>query len=167
MEDMIMRTTLDFSPYRRSSIGFDRLFDLLENASRAEQGDSYPPFDVEQRGDDAYRITLAVAGFTSDEIDITSKPNSLVITGRKAEETGATYLHRGIASRAFERQFQLADHVFVTGAELTDGLLRVDLKRELPEAVKPRKIAIGNGSAPAPRTIEQSNDDEPADRKAA
>ncbi len=156
-----MRTTLDFSPYRRSSIGFDRLFDLLENASRSGEGDSYPPFDVEQSGDDAYRITVAVAGFTREEIDITSKPNSLVITGRKAQEAERKFLHRGIATRAFERQFQLADHVFVTGAELNDGLLRIDLKRELPEAVKPRKIAIG-GSAPEARTLEQSNENAPA-----
>lgn len=146
-----MRSTLDFTPYRRSSIGFDRLFDLLENAGRtSEQGDSYPPFDVEQKGEDSYRISLAVAGFARDEIEITTKPNMLVVTGRRKEEAERHFLHRGIATRAFERQFQLADYVEVTHAAMVDGLLRIDLKREVPEAVKPRRIAIdGEESAPA------------------
>lgn len=139
-----MRSTFDFAPYRRSSIGFDRLFDLLENTSRVEQPDGYPPYDVEQCGEDAYRISLAVAGFVRDEIDITSKPNLLVVTGRRSEDGERRYLHRGIAARAFERQFQLADYVQVTGASLNNGLLEIDLKREVPEAVKPRKIEIGN-----------------------
>ena len=153
-----MRNAFDFTPYRRSSIGFDRLFDLLESAGRsAEQGDAYPPFDVEQNGDDAYRISLAVAGFSRGEIDITTKPNLLVVSGRKREEGERTFLHRGIATRAFERQFQLADYVEVTGASMADGLLRIDLKREIPEAVKPRKIEIGGGESEAessPRLVE-------------
>lgn len=139
-----MRTAFDFTPYRRSLIGFDHLFDLLESATGVEQADGYPPFDLEQRGDDAYRISLAVAGFTRDEIDITSKPNLLVVTGRRHEDGERSYLHRGIAARAFERHFQLADYVQVAGASLKDGLLEIDLKREVPEAVKPRKIEIGS-----------------------
>jgi molecular chaperone IbpA len=139
-----MRNAFDFAPYRRSSIGFDRLFDLLENTARVEQADGYPPYDVEQRGEDAYRISLAVAGFTRDEIDITTKPNLLVVSGSKKEEGDQDrYLHRGIAARAFERQFQLADYVQVTGASLDNGLLAIDLRREVPDSVKPRKIEIG------------------------
>ena len=138
-----MRSTFDFSPYRRSSIGFDRLFDMLEKTPRVEQADGYPPYDVEQQGEDAYRISLAVAGFSRDEIDITSKPNLLVVTGRKSEDGQRRFMHRGIAARAFERQFQLADYVQVTGASLNNGLLEIDLKRELPEEVRPRKIEIG------------------------
>ena len=134
----------DFTPYRRSTVGFDRLFDFLENASRAEQ-DNYPPFDIEKLGDDSYRITLAVAGFKRDEIDIVAHQNMLTISGRRSEERGrdGNFLHMGIASRAFERKFELADFVRVTGAELSDGLLRIELAREIPEAMKPRKIEIG------------------------
>jgi molecular chaperone IbpA len=145
MEDMNMRG-LDFSPYRRSTVGFDRLFDFLENASRAEQ-DNYPPFDIEKLGDDTYRITLAVAGFKREDIDITAQQNMLVITGRRAEgrNRDGNFLHVGIATRAFERRFELADFVRVTAAELRDGLLAIDLVREIPEAMKPRKIDIGTG----------------------
>lgn len=159
-----MRTTFDFTPYRRSSIGFDRLFDLLENSARAEQGDSYPPFDVEQRSEDSYRISLAVAGFTREEIDITSKPNLLVVTGNKQDDGERRFLYRGIATRAFERHFQLADYVTVINASLIDGLLQIDLRRELPEAVKPRKIEIAHGGSSSPRQL--ANDDE-AERNAA
>jgi len=151
-----MRNEFDFTPYRRSSIGFDRLFDMLETASRAEQGDGYPPFDVEQRGQDTYRISLAVAGFTRDEIDITSKPNLLVVSGRKEDNGERKYLHRSIAARGFERQFQLADYVTVTGASLEQGLLQIDLKREVPEAVKPRKIEIGNTGNSQPQITNDS-----------
>jgi len=144
----------DFTPYRRSTVGFDRLFDYLENASRAEQ-DNYPPFDIEKLSDDTYRITLAVAGFRRDEIDIVAHQNMLTITGRRAEQKGrdGSYLHMGIANRAFERRFELADFVHVTGAGLADGLLTIELAREIPEAMKPRKIAI-DGESPA--TIEAS-----------
>ena len=139
---------LDFSPYRRSTVGFDRLFDFLENASRAEQ-DNYPPFDIEKLSDDCYRITLAVAGFKRDEIDIVAQQNMLTITGRRSENRSrdGNFLHIGIATRAFERRFELADFVRVTGAELRDGLLSIELVREIPEAMKPRKIDIGSGEA--------------------
>ena len=143
---------LDFSPYRRSTVGFDRLFDFLESASRADQ-DNYPPFDIEKLSDDSYRITLAVAGFKREDIDIVAQQNMLVITGRRAESRNrdGNFLHIGIATRAFERRFELADFVRVTGAELRDGLLAIELVREIPEAMKPRKIDIGSGE---PTTIE-------------
>ncbi len=139
----------DFSPYRRTTVGFDRLFDFLESAHRAEQ-DNYPPFDIEKLGDDSYRITIAVAGFKRDEIEIVAHQNLLTITGRRAEQKGrdGSFLHMGIANRAFERRFELADFVRVTDAGLADGLLTIELAREIPEAMKPRRIAIG-GEAPA------------------
>ncbi len=143
-----MRNAFDFSPYRRSTVGFDRLFDYLENASRSEQ-DNYPPFDIEKLSDDQYRITLAVAGFKQNEIDITARQNLLVITGRKADSRNrdGNYLHVGIATRAFERRFELADFVRPVNAELRDGLLSIELVREIPEAMKPRKIDINGGSS--------------------
>jgi molecular chaperone IbpA len=142
----------DFSPYRRSTVGFDRLFDFLESANRAEQ-DNYPPFDIEKLGDDSYRVTLAVAGFKREEIEIVAHQNVLTITGRRGDDRNrdGNYLHMGIATRAFERRFELADFVRVTGAELADGLLRIALAREVPEAMKPRTIKI-DGDQPA--TIE-------------
>ena len=135
----------DFTPYRRSTVGFDRLFDLLENQVRnAGGGDNYPPYNVERRGDDAYRITLAVAGFRPEDLDITAHQNLLVIQGRKRDETvDGEMLHVGIANRGFERRFELADFVRVDHADLADGLLVIDLVREVPEAMKPRKISIG------------------------
>ena len=139
-----MRSGFDWTPYRRSTVGFDRLFDFLENAGGSAE--NYPPFDVEKVADDRYRITLAVAGFKSDEIDITSHQNLLTVTGRKAapaEGDTRQMLYSGIATRAFERRFQLADFVRVDSADLADGLLTVDLVREVPEAMKPRKISIG------------------------
>ncbi|MDP9057678.1 MAG: Hsp20 family protein [Pseudomonadota bacterium] len=142
-------TRFDFTPYRRSTVGFDRLFDLLENQARAT-GDNYPPFNIERRGEDAYRITLAVAGFKPADIDITAQQNLLVVQGRKPEEPandGTQFLHVGIAQRGFERRFELADFVRVDNAALEDGLLVIDLLREVPDAMKPRKITIG-GSAP-------------------
>ena len=144
-----MRSAFDFTPYRRSTVGFDRLFDFLENAARSEPSDNYPPFDLEKVSDDRYRVTLAVAGFSQDEIDITARQNLMVIAGRKAENRGrdGNYLHMGIATRAFERRFELADFVRVENAELKDGLLTVDLVREIPEAMKPQKIAINSGAA--------------------
>jgi molecular chaperone IbpA len=151
-----MRNAFDFSPYRRSTVGFDRLFDFLENGSRVEQ-DNYPPFDIEKLADDQYRITLAVAGFKQNEIDITARQNLLVITGRKAENRGrdGNYLHMGIATRAFERRFELADFVRVENADLRDGLLSIELVREIPEAMKPRKIEINGGSS---HTIDGSSE---------
>jgi molecular chaperone IbpA len=139
---------LDFSPYRRSTVGFDRLFDFLETSSRAEQ-DNYPPFDIEKLSDDSYRITLAVAGFKREDIDITAQQNMLIITGRRGESRNrdGNFLHVGIATRAFERRFELADFVNVTSAELRDGLLAIDLVREIPEAMKPRRIDITSGES--------------------
>jgi molecular chaperone IbpA len=136
--------TFDFTPYRRSTVGFDRLFDLLETGARHDVTDSYPPFDIEKSDDDRYAITLAVAGFAPDEIEIVAQQNQLTVTGRKAEDARdpARFLHRGIANRAFERRFQLADFVVVESARFDHGLLRIALKREVPEAMRPRKIAI-------------------------
>jgi molecular chaperone IbpA len=140
--------SFDFAPYRRSTVGFDRLFDFLESA-RAEQVDNYPPYDIEKLSDDRYRITLAVAGFGTGDIDITARQNMLVVTGRKAESRAkdGNYLHIGIATRAFERRFELADFVRVDDAEMKDGLLSIELVREIPDAMKPRKIGIRGGEA--------------------
>ena len=134
----------DFSPYRRSTVGFDRLFDLLEKQARNNAGDNYPAFNIERRGDDEYRITLAVAGFRPGDIDITAQQNLLVVHGRKRDESEADgeMLHVGIANRGFERRFELADFVRVQNARLEDGLLAIDLVREVPEAMKPKKIAV-------------------------
>jgi molecular chaperone IbpA len=160
---------LDFTPYRRSTVGFDRLFDFLENTARSEP-DNYPPFDIEKVSDDQYRITLAVAGFKREDIDITALQNMLVITGRRANESrnkDGNFLHIGIATRAFERRFELADFVRVTSAELADGLLVVELLREVPEAMKPRKIEIGGGES-RPQTIENqpANTNAPVEEQA-
>ncbi|WP_037504849.1 Hsp20 family protein [Sphingobium bisphenolivorans] len=137
----------DLTPYRRSTVGFDRLFDLIENNSRLQQGDNYPPFNIERLSEDRYRVTLAVAGFRTDEIDITAQQNLLQVTGRKDEAQGdrSKFLHVGIANRSFERRFELADFVRVEKAELADGLLTIELVREVPEAMKPKKIAINGG----------------------
>jgi molecular chaperone IbpA len=132
----------DFTPYRRSTVGFDRLFDLLEGQAR-NSGENYPPFNIERRGEDAYRITLAVAGFRPDDIEITAQQNLLVIQGHKRDdESAGQMLHLGIANRGFERRFELADYVRVDSADLADGLLVIDLVREVPEAMKPKKIAL-------------------------
>lgn len=142
--------TYDFSPLYRSTVGFDRLAGLLDNVLTNDVStQSYPPYNIEKTGDDAYRITVAVAGFTDNELNIEAKDGQLVISGKKASETDeqTQYLHRGIATRAFERRFQLADHVRATAAATENGLLHVDLVREVPEALKPRKIEIG--AAPA------------------
>ena len=148
--------TFDFTPYRRSTVGFDRLFDLLENQVRnAAGGDNYPPFNIERRGEDAYRVTLAVAGFRPDDIDITAHQNLLVIQGRKRDENPeGQMLHVGIANRGFERRFELADFVRVANADLADGLLTIDLVREVPEAMKPKKIMIGGGEQPTLQAVE-------------
>ena len=131
----------DFTPYRRSTVGFDRLFDLLENNARAQQSENYPPFNIERNGDDHYRITLAVAGFKDDEIEITAQQNLLLVAGNKGsdENEGKQFLHMGIANRNFERRFELADFVRVDNAVLSDGLLVIDLVREIPDAMKPQK----------------------------
>ena len=144
--------TYDFSPLYRSAVGFDRLANLLESAARTGQENGWPPYNIETTGENAYRIEIAVAGFQSDELNIEVKENGLTVTGRKTanDETGTerTFLHRGLAERDFERRFQLADHVVVTGADLTNGLLSITLERQLPEALKPRRIEIGTGAKP-------------------
>jgi molecular chaperone IbpA len=140
--------TFDLSPLYRSTVGFDRLFSLLDTVSNGD-AQPYPPYNIERTGENAYRVTLAVAGFGEADIDIQAKESVLTVKGEKKdakEENGRDVLYRGIASRAFERRFQLADHVEVTGASLENGLLHIDLVREIPEAMKPRKIAIGGGS---------------------
>lgn len=134
----------DFTPYRRTTVGFDRLFDLLENHGRFNSGDNYPPFNIERRGEDSYRITLAVAGFKPADIEITAQQNLLVVQGRKADDQATgQFLHVGIAQRGFERRFELADFVRVEAANLEDGLLVIDLVREVPEAMKPKVIPVG------------------------
>ena len=133
----------DLSPLYRSAIGFDRLANMLDAASRNEQQPSYPPYNIELTGENAYRISMAVAGFSQDELEILSESGNLVIRGKKAEEQlERQYLYQGIAARNFERRFQLADHVRVESATIADGLLHVDLVREIPEAMKPRRIEI-------------------------
>ncbi|HEY7958769.1 MAG TPA: Hsp20 family protein [Sphingomicrobium sp.] len=141
-----MRSAFDFSPFRRSTVGFDRLFDMLENSSLGQAQENYPPFDLIKKGENDYCIQLAVAGFKPDEIDITAQQNVLIVTGRKSEESDqkdGDFIYRGIANRSFERRFALADHIQVKGADLKDGLLAIELLREIPEAMKPKKINIG------------------------
>ena len=136
-----MRTNLNFSPLFRSTIGFDRVFDLLENANRAPSFESWPPYDIVRTSEDSYRITMAVAGFSDAELSVTHQPNLLIVAGSKPEEE-AEYLHRGIPGTSFERRFELADHVKVANANLQNGLLTITLVREVPEEMKPRKISI-------------------------
>lgn len=141
----------DFTPYRRSMIGYDRLFDMLEKTTGQQPTEGYPPFDIERIGDDHFRIMIAVAGFRPDEVEVESHGATLTVRGKKAEENGQRqWLHRGIAARAFERRFELADYIQVQAADLKDGLLVIDLRREVPEAMKPRKIAIGSAQPQAP-----------------
>ena len=147
---------IDFSPLFRTAIGFDRLARLAEG-SRGGDAQTYPPYNIERTGEDQYVLTMAVAGFTDAEIELEVRADTLTITGRPAAqpEQAKQYLHRGIAGRAFERRFVLADHLVVKGAELAHGLLHVSLQREVPEALKPRKVAIGNGTQPRPQLVEQ------------
>lgn len=155
-------TTFDFSPLYRTSVGFDRLASLLSTAQRTEQGNSYPPYNIRSTSEDHYQITMAIAGFADSDLDITTEQNRLVVTGNRADdaEEQGEYLHRGIATRSFERRFNLADHVKVVGASLENGLLYIDLERELPEAMKPRTIEIG-------RPVAKLLDIETEDNKAA
>lgn len=140
-------TTFDLSPLYRTAIGFDRLADMLSNASRVD-GNGYPPYNIEAAGEDQYRISMAVAGFSESELDIVTEQNTLTVSGQKAaddDQNDREFLYRGIATRSFERRFQLADHVRVVSAKLENGLLHIELKRELPEKMKPRRIEIGEG----------------------
>ncbi len=144
--------TYDLSPLMRATVGFDRLASLLDTASRVDEATlGYPPYNIEKTGEETYRITMAVAGFGEADLDVTVQENSLVIKAGKAKpeaDKGVRYLHRGIATRAFERRFDLADHIQVTGARLENGILSIDLEREVPEAMKPRSIAIETKGAP-------------------
>jgi molecular chaperone IbpA len=154
--------TYDFSPLYRSTVGFDRLFDLLDHAGRVET--YWPPYNIEKCGETAYRITMAVAGFTLDEIELVQQQNSLIVMGQKrGSDEGRQYLHRGIATRAFKQTFNLADHVKVSGAKLEHGLLTIELVREVPEAMKPRRIEISTSAAP--QTISQDNQTQPAQQE--
>jgi molecular chaperone IbpA len=145
-KEVTMRT-VDFSPLYRSAVGFDRLAALLEAAARSEGPSGYPPYNIETVGENAYRIEIAVAGFKPEELNIEAKENTLTVTGRKtANDDTRRYLHRGLAERNFERRFQLADYVVVTGAELADGLLAISLERQLPEALKARRIEIATAA---------------------
>ena len=154
-----MRTDFDFSPLFRSTVGFDRMFDMLQHSMRGGAEENYPPYDIERTGEDSYRVTLAVAGFRPEELTVTAQQNTLVISGERrghgdGSEQQRQTLYRGIAGRSFERRFELADHVKVVGANLADGLLTIELKREVPEAMRPRRIEISGGKAPGPRAIE-------------
>lgn len=141
-----MRTSIDLSPFRRSTVGFDRLFDMLDSATRYEASD-YPPYNLVREGEDSYRIDLALAGFKPDEVEVVAQQNQLTVSGRHADEQEhGNYLHRGIATRSFERRFQLADFVEVDSAAFENGLLSIVLKRAVPEAMKPRRIEIGTAS---------------------
>ena len=161
--------TFDFSPLYRSTVGFDRLFDMLDQATRVEPMTNWPPYNIEKTGEDQYRITMAVAGFSLEEIELVQKENTLFVSGQKhPEHEGVEVLHRGIATRAFKQSFDLADFVKVTNASLDNGLLTVELQREVPEALKPRRIEIASGG---PKTIGQDNaqqiEHEPQKSKAA
>jgi len=142
-------TTFDFSPLYKNSVGFDRLASMLSSASRQEQGNSYPPYNIRSLGENHYQITMAIAGFSEQELNISTEQNRLIITGERQSETeeAGEYLHRGIATRSFERRFNLADHVRVVSASLENGLLHIELERELPEAMKPRTIEISKPKA--------------------
>lgn len=144
-----MRTTFDLSPFTRSTIGFDRMFRLLDGMSGAGEAPGYPPYNIARTGDDRYGITVAVAGFGEDELEVKMQDGQLTITSKpeKAEEEGVSYIHRGIARRAFELRFSLADHIEVTGANVDNGMLTIDLVRNVPEAMRPRTIAIAKGGS--------------------
>ena len=149
----------DLTPLHRATVGFDRLADLMDRAAASEQGQTYPPYNIERTGENAWRITVAVAGFGEDELSVEMRENALIISGRKAGEEGAdskgrTFLHRGIANRAFERRFHLAEHVRATGARVTNGMLDVELVREVPEALKPRRIEITSGQTVETEVVE-------------
>lgn len=146
----------DLAPLYRATVGFDQIADLLDRVMASDGPQpTYPPYNIEKTADDAYRISIAVAGFAASDLNVEVKEGAVVVSATKAEDDGnRTYLHRGIATRAFERRFQLADHVKVTGASHVDGMLHIDLQREVPEALKPRRIAIANGDAGAKEVIE-------------
>ena len=147
--------SFDLAPLYRATVGFDRVADLMDRAMTAEQGQSYPPYNIEKTDENGWRITVAVAGFTDDELTVEVREGTLLVAGRKEKEEGKrTFLHRGIANRAFERRFHLADHVQATGARTANGLLDIDLVREVPEALKPRRIEIASGDTVEHKAVE-------------
>ncbi|MGY4568492.1 MULTISPECIES: Hsp20 family protein [Bradyrhizobium] len=148
--------TYDFSPLFRSTIGFDRLFDLAEMTNRSGEEDNFPPYNIERLAEDRYQIALAVAGFSSDEISVTAEQNVLTVEGNKVEKTEREYLYRGISTRRFKRQFSLADYVQVKGAAFDNGLLKIELAREIPETMKPRRITINAAQTRPPRQLESA-----------
>ncbi len=155
-----MRTTFDLSPLFRSTVGFDRLIDVLDQVSRVEPMTKWPPYNIEKVGENQYRITMAVAGFSPDEIELVQQESTFFVNGQKhPEPEGVQVLHRGIATRAFKQTFNLAEHVKVTGASLENGLLTIELKREVPEALKPRRIEIASGKGP--KALTQDNQPQP------
>ena len=151
--------TFDFSPLYRATVGFDQIAEMMDRVLTNDAGaQGYPPYNIEKTADDAYRITIAVAGFGEEDLNVEVKENALIVSARKADkEDDRTYLHRGIATRAFERRFQLADHVRVTGASHANGMLNIELQREIPEALKPRTIAISNGDTIDLKAVEKKN----------
>ena len=153
-----MRQNYDFGPLSRSTVGFDRVFDLLQSATRGDHPENYPPYDIERTGQDSYRVTLALAGFAPDELSVTTERNLLFISGERRERSDGNgqreFLHRGIGARAFERRFQIADYVKVQAATFADGLLTIDLVREVPEAMRPRRVEIARADGTAQRQIE-------------
>ena len=148
---MAMATIHNYAPLFRSRVGFDRVFDVLENAQRGRSISDWPPYDVIKTGEDSFRISIAVAGFAQDDLDITLQPNLLTVTGKKEDTPAEGYLHRGIAGRLFEHRFELADHVRVSGADLKNGLLSIGLIHEIPEALKPRRVSIQTVRPAAPQ----------------
>jgi molecular chaperone IbpA len=140
--------TFDFSPLSRSTIGFERLFDQLDSLQRADAGDTYPPYDILRSGEDSFRICLAVAGFSPEDLSVVAQQNLVIVAGRKPENGKQDFLYQGISARPFERRFSLADHIEVEGASYENGLLRIELVRRVPEAMKPRKIDIGSLATP-------------------
>jgi molecular chaperone IbpA len=155
-----MRSAFDFSPLYRSTVGFDRLFDMLDQTAQVEPMTNWPPYNIEKAGEDQYVITMAIAGFSPDEVEIMQKESLLTVTGqKKVMDENKQYLHRGIATRSFKQSFNLADHVKVTGASLENGLLMIELKREVPEALKPRRIEIASGKDP--KALTQDNQPQP------
>lgn len=151
--------SFDLTPLYRATVGFDQMADLMDRVMTDNVGtQTYPPYNIEKTGDDAWRISIAVAGFADDELSIEARQNALVVSARKAAEDGnRTYLHRGIATRAFERRFDLAEHVSVTGAAHVNGMLHIDLVREVPEALKPRQIAIAKGETVENKVVEHTD----------
>ena len=147
--------TMDLAPLWRSSIGFDRFFDLVENSARWNSEDNYPPYNIERAGEDQYAISLAVAGFAPEDLTITAEQNTLTVEGRKTVKDTESMLYQGISSRSFKRTFSLADHVQVKGANFENGLLKIELVREVPDAMKPRRIGIGTSGASANKQIDQ------------